>query len=108
MQTNNKLFDDFAALMTSAAGAAKGMRDEVTQLVRQQGERVAADLDLAPREEVEVVKDLARQALTRLDALEARIAALEAHAGIAAARNAKPKAAGKAKSKGKPKASPSA
>ena len=81
MQTNNKLFDDIAALMTNAVGAAKGARNEVALLLRQQGERVAADLDLASREEVEVAKDLARQALTKLEAIEARLAAIEAKIG---------------------------
>jgi BMFP domain-containing protein YqiC len=78
MQTNNRLFDDLAALLTNAVGAAKGARDEVALLLRQQGERVAGDLDLASREEVEVAKDLVRQVLTRLDTLEARLAAIEA------------------------------
>jgi BMFP domain-containing protein YqiC len=83
MQTNNRLFDDLAALLTNAAGAAKGARDEVALLLRQQGERVAADLDLASREEVEVAKDLARQALAKLDALDTRLAAIEAKLGTA-------------------------
>ncbi len=81
MQTNNKLFDDLAALLTNAAGAAKGARDEVALLLRQQGERIAGDLDLASREEVEVAKDLARQALAKLEAIEARLAAIEEKLG---------------------------
>lgn len=81
MQTNNRLFDDIAAVLTNAVGAAKGARDEVAQLLRQQGERVAGDLDLASREEVEVAKDLGRQALARLDAIDARLAAIEAKLG---------------------------
>ena len=78
MQTNNRVFDDLAALLTNAVGAAKGARDEVALLLRQQGERIAGDLELASREELEVVKDLARQALTRLDALNDRLGAIEA------------------------------
>jgi BMFP domain-containing protein YqiC len=78
MQTNNRVFDDLAALLTSAVGAAKGARDEVALLLRQQGERIAGDLALASREEVEVVKDLARQALARLEALDERLDAIEA------------------------------
>ena len=78
MQTNNRIFDDIAALMTNAVGAAKGAKDEVALLLRQQGEKVAADLDLASREEVEVAKDLARQALSKLEAIDARLAAIEA------------------------------
>jgi BMFP domain-containing protein YqiC len=77
MQTNNRAFDDLAALLTNAMGAAKGARDEVSLLLRQQGERIAGDLALASREEVEVAKELARQALGRLDALDERLAAIE-------------------------------
>ena len=77
MQTNNRVFDDLAQLLTNAAGAAKGARDEVALLLRQQGERIASDLALASREEVEVAKDLARQALKRLDALNERLSAIE-------------------------------
>ena len=77
MQTNNRVFDELAALLTNAMGAAKGARDEVSLLLRQQGERIATDLALASREEVEVAKELARQALARLDAIDARLASLE-------------------------------
>jgi BMFP domain-containing protein YqiC len=77
MQTNNRVFDDLAAILTNAMGAAKGARDEVSLLLRQQGERIAGDLALASREEVEVAKELARQALARLDAIDERLASLE-------------------------------
>lgn len=77
MQTNNRVFDDLAALLTNAVGAAKGARDEMALLLRQQGERIASDLELASREEVEVVKELARQALGRLDALNERLERIE-------------------------------
>lgn len=77
MQTNNRVFDDLAALLTNAMGAAKGARDEVSLLLRQQGERIAGDLALASREEVEVAKELARQALARLEAIDQRLAAIE-------------------------------
>ena len=77
MQTNNRVFDDLAALLTNAMGAAKGARDEVSLLLRQQGERIAGDLALASREETEVAKDLARQALARLDVIDQRLAEIE-------------------------------
>jgi BMFP domain-containing protein YqiC len=44
-------------------------------------ERVVADADLAKREEVEALKTLARTALERADALEKRVAELEAKLG---------------------------
>lgn len=77
MQTNNRVFDDLAALLTNAAGVAKGARDEVALLLRQQGERIAGDLELASREEVEVVKELARQSIARLDAIDEKLAQIE-------------------------------
>lgn len=77
MQTNNRVFDDLAALLTNAMGAAKGARDEVSLLLRQQGERIAGDLALASREEVEVAKELARQALARLEVIDQRLAEIE-------------------------------
>ena len=80
MQSNNRLFDDLAALMTNAAGAAQGMREELGQMFRQQGERMAVDLDLANKEELEVVKELARKALARVEELEARVSELESQA----------------------------
>lgn len=83
-QYENRLLDDIARLMTSAAGAAQGMRSEVETLIRAQAERMVADLDLVPREEFDAMKDLALAARTeaeglkaRLEALEARVAALE-------------------------------
>ena len=81
MQTNNRVFDELAAILTNAMGAAKGARDEVSLLLRQQGERIATDLALASREEVEVAKELARQALARLDAIDARLASIEQQLG---------------------------
>ena len=104
MQSNNKFFDDLAAMMTSAAGAARGMGDEFAQMFRQQGERMANELDLATREELEVVKDLARQALARVDELEERVGALEADLAAAPAKStaaSKPKAKKTAKTAGK-------
>ena len=78
MQTNNRVFDELARLLNEAAGAAKGARDEVALLLRQQGERIASDLALASREEVDVAKDLARQALVQLQSLTERLNAIDA------------------------------
>jgi len=45
-QTNNRIFDEFAKLMTDAAGAAQGVRREVETMMRAQGERIVAGMDL--------------------------------------------------------------
>lgn len=81
MQTNNRIFDDLAKVMTSAAGAASGMRSEIDTVLRGQIERLANDLDLVPRDEFEAVKAMAIAAreenmrlAARLEAFEARIA----------------------------------
>ncbi len=80
-QTNNRILDDLARLMTDAAGAAQGVKREVETLVKSQAERVAAGMDLVKREEFEVVKAMAEKARLENERLEARIAALEAKLG---------------------------
>lgn len=84
-QTSNRIFDDFAKLMTNAAGAAQGVRREIDTVIRSQAERVLNDLEVVTRDEFDAVQAMAakareeNEALTaRIDALEARIAALEA------------------------------
>jgi len=77
-QTSNRIFDEFARLMNDAAGVASGVRREFDTLFRTQADRVLRDLDLVRREEFEAVKEMARLAREQNEALEARIAALEA------------------------------
>ena len=73
--------DDFARLMQGAAGMAQAANDEAKALFRSVVERTVADADLAKREEVEALKTLARSALERAEALEKRVAELEAKLG---------------------------
>lgn len=77
-QTTNRVFDEFARLMTDAAGAAQGVRREMETLMRAQGERFLRDMDVVPREEFEAVKAMARKAREENDALAQRLDALEA------------------------------
>jgi len=74
----NRIFDEFAKLMTDAAGAAQGMRKEVEQAFHAQAERWLNSLDLVKREEFESVREMAIQARDENDALRARLDALEA------------------------------
>lgn len=83
-QTNNRFLDEFAKLMTDAAGAAQGARKEFQAFMKAQGERVLRDMDVVPREEFEAVKDMAAKARDDSEQLAARVAALEAE--IAALR----------------------
>jgi BMFP domain-containing protein YqiC len=76
-QTNNPFLDEFARLMTDAAGAAQGMRREFETLMKAQGERLLRSMDLVQREEFEAVKEMAAKAREENEALAARIAALE-------------------------------
>ena len=77
-QTNNRIFDELAKLMTDAAGAAQGMRREVETFFKSQGERVLREMDVVSREEFEATKAMAVKAREENEALAARLAALEA------------------------------
>jgi BMFP domain-containing protein YqiC len=98
-QTSNKLFDDFAKLLTNAAGAAQGVRREIDTVMRSQAERILNELDVVSREEFDAVRDMAAKARDENEALEKRIAALEAKLGGKAAPVAKPTRARKAAAK---------
>lgn len=76
-QTNNRLLDELAKLLTDAAGAAQGVRREAETLMRSQGERFVRQMELVSREEFEAVKAMAQKAREENDALAARIAMLE-------------------------------
>ncbi len=77
-QTNNRLFDELAKMMTDAAGAAQGVRREIETIVRSQLDRVLAEMDVVRREEFEAVREMAERARVENEALAQRIAALEA------------------------------
>ena len=77
-QTTNKLFDDFAKLMTEAAGAAEGVRRESETVIRGQAEKFLRDMNVVTREDFEAVREMAQKARQENEALAARIAALEA------------------------------
>lgn len=77
MATTNPLLDDLAGLMTGAMGAARSAGEEVRTAAQARVREMIADMDLASRDEVEALKALATAALERVEALEARVAALE-------------------------------
>ena len=85
MPPSNRLFDDLARLMTDAAGAAQGVRREAETVVKAQIERVVRDLDIASREELDVLRDLVTHLQAQNEALAARVTALEAKSGSAGA-----------------------
>lgn len=77
MQSKNRLFDDVAKVASGAASTLSGVREEIDGLIRQQIERVMAEMDMVPREEFDAVKAMAAKARAEQDALNARVAALE-------------------------------
>lgn len=77
-QSSNRIFDDFAKLMTDAAGAAEGMKQEAQNLFKSQSERFLRDMDVVKREDFEAVKAMAQKAREENEALAERVAALEA------------------------------
>jgi BMFP domain-containing protein YqiC len=79
-QTTNKIFDEFAKLMTDAAGAAQGFRQDAESFFRSQVERAIREFNLVQREEFEAVKAMAVKALEENEALRKRIEALESKA----------------------------
>lgn len=81
MQTQSPIFDEIAKLMAEAAGAVDGVRREAETVARGQLQRLLSDMDLVPREEFEVVRDMAVAAREENERLAARIAALEAMLG---------------------------
>jgi BMFP domain-containing protein YqiC len=75
--TSSKFFDELAKLMTSATGAAQGVRKEVDGLVQGQVERVLNNMNMVKREEFDVVRDMAEKARQENERLEKRLAELE-------------------------------
>jgi BMFP domain-containing protein YqiC len=74
----NRIMDEFAKLMTDAAGAAQGVRREIETAFNAQAERWLNSMDIVKREEFEAVREMAIKARDENDALLARITALEA------------------------------
>ena len=77
-QTSGRFIDEFARLVTDAAGVAHGVRREAETVVKSQAERLLATMIVVTREEFEAVRDMAALAREENDALRRRIAALEA------------------------------
>ena len=76
-QTSNRLLDEFAKLMTDAAGVAQGVQREAGTMVRSQAERFLSEMDLVQREEFEAVKEMAANARIENQELKDRIETLE-------------------------------
>jgi BMFP domain-containing protein YqiC len=80
MQTENRLFDDFAKFVNGAAGTIAGMGREAESATRERAKEWIGGLDFVARDEFEAVKAMAAAARDEADALRARLDALEAKA----------------------------
>jgi BMFP domain-containing protein YqiC len=87
----NRILDEFAKLVTDAAGAAQGVRREMETAFRAQAERFLNSMELVQREEFEAARDMAAKARAENQKLAARIEALEAQiAALGGGAAAKP------------------
>ncbi|MEM1039138.1 MAG: accessory factor UbiK family protein [Pseudomonadota bacterium] len=92
-QGPNRLFDEFAKLVTDAAGMAQGARREVETVIKSQGERLIGQMDLVQRDEFEAVKEMAAKARLENETLRTELEALKA--AVADLGSPKPSAAKK-------------
>ena len=97
MQSENRLFDDFVKMMNGVAGTMAGVGREAESSMREKMRDWVGGMDFVGRDEFEAVKAMAAAARDGNEALNARIAVLEARstgaaAAAANARKPKPKA----------------
>lgn len=78
MQSENRLISDLVKMANSAAGTMAGMTREARESARERMREAMGGMDFVSREEFETVKAMAQKAREQADALEAKIAALEA------------------------------
>ncbi len=77
MQSENPIIADFVKLANSAAGTLAGMTREARDSARERMKEALGGMDFVTREEFDAVKQMAATAREKVDALEARLAALE-------------------------------
>ena len=78
MQSRNPMFADLAKLANGAAGTFAGMAREARENGRERLKEAMGGIDFVDRDEFEAVKAMAAKARAENEALEARIATLEA------------------------------
>ena len=81
MQSENPIIADFVKMANSAAGTFAGMTREARESARERMREAMGGMDFVSREEFETVKAMAQKAREQADALEAKIAELEAKLG---------------------------
>jgi BMFP domain-containing protein YqiC len=78
MQSENPLIADFVKIANSAAGTMAGMTREAREGAREKMREAMGGMDFVSREEFDTVKAMAQKAREQADALEAKVAELEA------------------------------
>ena len=96
MQADNRIFDDFVKFINGAAGTFAGMGREAEAGARARFKEWIGGQDFVTREEFDAVKAMAAAARDEVDALRARLDALEGAGPPAVVKSKKP-AAPKAK-----------
>ncbi len=76
--SQNKVFEDFARLMTDATEVAQGVRREAETAMKSQFERWLSTMDVVTREEFETIKQIAMKLCDENEKLGKRVADLEA------------------------------
>jgi BMFP domain-containing protein YqiC len=84
LKDGRQRLDDLAGVAGGAFSLLSGLRAEMDALAKAQVEAVVRKLDLARAEDLEAALEVARRARAQADALENRVATLEAE--IAALR----------------------
>lgn len=77
-QTTNRLFNDFARLMTDVTGVANGFKKETEAVFRCKAEKFLRNMNVVTREDFEAVRDMVQKARQENEALAACVAQLEA------------------------------
>lgn len=78
MQSDNRLLDDLARVVSGAIGATAGLRSDMEGRLREGLEGLVERLDLVTREEFEVVREMARTAREAQEQMAERLSLLEA------------------------------
>lgn len=78
MQSQNPIIADFVKIANSAAGTMAGMTREARENARERVREAMGAMDFVSREEFDTVKAMAQKAREQADALEAKVAELEA------------------------------
>ena len=93
MQSENRFFDDISKMINGAAGTIAGMSREAEGSMRERAKEWIGGLEFVSRDEFEAVKAMAAAARDEVEALTARLDALESGvAKVSVKKTPKPKA----------------